>query len=216
MVATDFPAEDKFLALPERPHTRGADFSLHHRAGRLRQVLHVLRRALYARRRISRGPPPRSSPRSSGSRPRSAREITLLGQNVNAYRGEGPDGRDWSLAKLLSGSPTIAEIERLRYTTSHPRDMDDELIALHGDEPKLMPYLHLPFQSGSDRILTAMNRKHTAARLCRAGGSQFARRGPTSRSPPTLLSASRARPTPTSKTTLALVRRVGFAQRLLL
>ena len=91
------------------------------------------------------------------------RELTLLGQNVNAYRGEGPQGIDWSLAKLLRRLADIPEIERLRYTTSHPRDMDDDLIALHGDEPKLMPYLHLPFQSGSDRILHAMNRKHTAS-----------------------------------------------------
>jgi tRNA-2-methylthio-N6-dimethylallyladenosine synthase len=86
----------------------------------------------------------------------------LLGQNVNAYRGEGPDGGDWSLAMLLKRLASVPEIERLRYTTSHPRDMNDDLIALHGDEPKLMPYLHLPFQAGSDSILNAMNRKHSA------------------------------------------------------
>jgi tRNA-2-methylthio-N6-dimethylallyladenosine synthase len=91
------------------------------------------------------------------------REITLIGQNVNAYHGEGPDGRPWSLARLLMRVGEIAGIERLRYTTSHPRDMDDELIAAHRRLPKLMPQLHLPVQSGSDRILTAMNRRHTRA-----------------------------------------------------
>ena len=161
VVATDFPAEDKFLALPDRqlaraqpsafitvqegcdkfctfcvvPYTRGAEYS--------RPVAAIIAEA----ERLARG---------------GACEITLLGQNVNAYRGEGPDDCDCSLAKLLKCLATIPEIERLRYTTSHPRDMDDDLIALHGDEPKLMPYLHLPFQAGSDRILTAMNRKHTA------------------------------------------------------
>jgi tRNA-2-methylthio-N6-dimethylallyladenosine synthase len=160
VVAIDFPAEDKFLSLPERPlarahpsafitvqegcdkfctfcvvpYTRGAEYS--------RPVAAVMAEA----ERLARA---------------GVREITLLGQNVNTYRGEGPDGRDWSLAKLLKRLAGVPEIERLRYTTSHPRDMDDDLIALHGDEPKLMPYLHLPFQAGSDRILHAMNRKHT-------------------------------------------------------
>jgi tRNA-2-methylthio-N6-dimethylallyladenosine synthase len=161
IVATEFLAEDKFLALPERPptraqpsafitvqegcdkfctfcivpYTRGAEFS--------RPAAAVVAEA----KRLA----------ASG-----AREVTLLGQNVNAYRGEGPDGADWSLAKLLRRLAVVPGIERLRYTTSHPRDMDDELVELHGDEPKLMPYLHLPFQSGSDRILKAMNRKHGA------------------------------------------------------
>jgi tRNA-2-methylthio-N6-dimethylallyladenosine synthase len=92
-----------------------------------------------------------------------AREITLLGQNVNAYHGAGPDGQAWTLATLLRRLAQVPEIERLRYTTSHPLDMDDALIALFADEPKLMPYLHLPFQSGADRILAAMNRKHSSA-----------------------------------------------------
>ena len=89
-------------------------------------------------------------------------EITLLGQNVNAYRGAGPDGGAWSLAKLLQALSEIDGILRLRYTTSHPRDMDDDLIAAHAEVEALMPYLHLPVQSGSDRILRAMNRGHTA------------------------------------------------------
>ena len=160
IVATDFPAEDKFAHLPERPvnrtrpsafltvqegcdkfctfcvvpYTRGAEFS--------RPVAAILAEAL----RLA----------MAGSR-----ELTLLGQNVNAYHGLGPDGAPWSLAKLIKRLAQVPDIERLRYTTSHPRDMDDDLIQLHADEPKLMPYLHLPFQAGSDRILAAMNRKHT-------------------------------------------------------
>jgi tRNA-2-methylthio-N6-dimethylallyladenosine synthase len=91
------------------------------------------------------------------------REITLVGQNVNTYHGDGPDGRPWSLARLLESAAKLNGIERLRYTTSHPCDMDDDLIAAHRDLPQLMPQLHLPVQSGSDRILAAMNRRHTRA-----------------------------------------------------
>ena len=91
------------------------------------------------------------------------REVTLLGQNVNAWHGEGGDGREWGLGELLFRLAEIPGLARLRYTTSHPRDMDDGLIAAHRDLPALMPYLHLPIQSGSDRILKAMNRRHTAA-----------------------------------------------------
>jgi tRNA-2-methylthio-N6-dimethylallyladenosine synthase len=91
------------------------------------------------------------------------REITLLGQNVNAWHGLGPDGTEWGLGDLLYRLAEIEGLARLRYTTSHPRDMDDRLIEAHRDLSKLMPYLHLPVQSGSDRILKAMNRRHTAA-----------------------------------------------------
>ncbi|MBX3598965.1 MAG: tRNA (N6-isopentenyl adenosine(37)-C2)-methylthiotransferase MiaB [Rhizobiaceae bacterium] len=91
------------------------------------------------------------------------REVTLLGQNVNAWHGEGPDGTEWGLGRLLFRLAEIPGIARLRYTTSHPRDMDDDLIAAHRDLRVLMPYLHLPVQSGSDRILKAMNRQHKAA-----------------------------------------------------
>ena len=91
------------------------------------------------------------------------REITLIGQNVNAYHGDGPAGSPSSLAWLLRRISAIDGVERLRYTTSHPRDMDGDLIAAHGALPKLMPQLHLPVQSGSDRILAAMNRRHTRA-----------------------------------------------------
>jgi tRNA-2-methylthio-N6-dimethylallyladenosine synthase len=86
-----------------------------------------------------------------------AREIVLLGQNVNAYQAEG-----WSLAQLCDGIAQIEAIKRIRYTTSHPRDMADDLIAAHGGNDKLMPYLHLPVQSGSDTVLEAMNRQHSA------------------------------------------------------
>jgi len=156
-VETEFPAEDKFAALPQRadgkrqvsafvtvqegcdkfctfcvvPYTRGAEYS--------RKPAEIV---VEVERLAARG----------------VREVTLLGQNVNAYHGDG-----WSLARLLQQLAEIPAIERLRFTTSHPHDMDDDLIALFGDEPKLMPYLHLPFQAGSDRILAAMNRKHTAA-----------------------------------------------------
>jgi tRNA-2-methylthio-N6-dimethylallyladenosine synthase len=103
------------------------------------------------------------------------REITLIGQNVNAYHGEGTDGRTWGLAQLLARIADIPGIARLRYSTSHPNDMDDALIEAHRDMPALMPHLHLPVQSGSDRLLAAMNRRHTRAdylaaieRLCAA------------------------------------------------
>jgi tRNA-2-methylthio-N6-dimethylallyladenosine synthase len=92
---------------------------------------------------------------------RGVREITLLGQNVNAYHAADDTGA-WGLARLLREMAGIDGLERLRYTTSHPNDMEEDLIAAHGDCPELMPYLHLPVQSGSDRILKAMNRKHTA------------------------------------------------------
>ena len=91
------------------------------------------------------------------------REITLIGQNVNAYHGEGPDGRIWSLGALLHRLAGIPGIVRLRYSTSHPRDVDETLIEAHRDLTALMPFVHLPVQSGSDRILATMNRKHTVA-----------------------------------------------------
>jgi tRNA-2-methylthio-N6-dimethylallyladenosine synthase len=90
------------------------------------------------------------------------REITLIGQNVNAYHGEGPDGRTWSLGTLLRRLAEIPGIVRLRYSTSHPRDVDETLIEAHRDLAALMPFVHLPVQSGSDRILSVMNRRHTA------------------------------------------------------
>ncbi|WP_312807154.1 tRNA (N6-isopentenyl adenosine(37)-C2)-methylthiotransferase MiaB [Agrobacterium cavarae] len=95
------------------------------------------------------------------------REITLLGQNVNAWRSTGPKGEEWGLAELLYRLAEIPGLARLRYTTSHPRDMDDRLIEAHRDLRALMPYLHLPVQAGSDRILKAMNRRHTGEEYLR-------------------------------------------------
>jgi tRNA-2-methylthio-N6-dimethylallyladenosine synthase len=118
------------------PYTRGAEFS--------RSVAEVVAEA---ERLVAVG----------------AAEITLLGQNVNAYHGAAPDGASWGLGRLLRRLARIEGLERLRYTTSHPRDMDDELIAAHGELDKLMPYLHLPLQSGADPVLEAMNRRHTVA-----------------------------------------------------
>jgi tRNA-2-methylthio-N6-dimethylallyladenosine synthase len=160
ILSTDFPADVKFDHLPAPaaegpsaflsvqegcdkfctfcvvPYTRGAEYS--------RPAAKVLAeaRALVA----------------SG-----AREITLLGQNVNAYHGESPQGGgEWGLGRLTRALADIDGLERIRYTTSHPRDLADDLIEAHRDVPALMPFLHLPVQSGSDRILRAMNRGHTA------------------------------------------------------
>jgi tRNA-2-methylthio-N6-dimethylallyladenosine synthase len=169
IVETDFPVEDKFDALPAPekkktiargrtafltvqegcdkfcafcvvPYTRGAEFS--------RPVEQVIQEA---QNLVVGG----------------VREITLLGQNVNAYHGEGQDGEDWSLGRLIYALAEMEGVDRLRYTTSHPRDMDEELIRAHGEVDVLMPYLHLPVQSGSDNILAAMNRQHDAASYLR-------------------------------------------------
>ena len=88
-------------------------------------------------------------------------EVTLIGQNVNAYHGAGPDGGTWSLARLIEHIAAKTPLARIRYTTSHPCDMHEDLIAAHRDIKKLMPFLHLPIQSGSDRVLAAMNRRHS-------------------------------------------------------
>ena len=162
---TDFAVEDKFDALPQPsraqilqrgvsafvtvqegcdkfcsfcvvPYTRGAEVS--------RPVGDVIEET---RRLIDAG----------------VREITLIGQNVNAYRGADASGKEWGLAQLLAHLSEINGLERLRYTTSHPVDMSQELIDAHGAFAKVMPYVHLPVQSGSDRVLKAMNRKHGAA-----------------------------------------------------
>ena len=126
---------DKFCSFCVVPYTRGAEYS--------RPVAQVLTEARHA---VEAG----------------VREITLLGQNVNAYHGEGPDGKDWGLGRLICELAELAGLDRIRYTTSHPADVDDELIVAHRDVPQLMPFLHLPVQSGADRILRAMNRRHTA------------------------------------------------------
>ena len=129
---------DKFCTFCVVPYTRGAEVS--------RRVDDI---TLEARSLAAQG----------------VRDITLLGQNVNAFHGAPPAmelGKEWTLGRLCRHLARIGGIDRIRYTTSHPRDMDDDLIAAHGDTPAMMPYLHLPVQSGSDRILDAMNRGHTA------------------------------------------------------
>jgi tRNA-2-methylthio-N6-dimethylallyladenosine synthase len=163
VVDTDLPADEKFAKLPRNsesaiargvtafvtiqegcdkfctfcvvPYTRGAEYS--------RPVAAIEQEV---RQLVNAG----------------VREVTLLGQNVNAYRGKAENGRTSSLAKLLDRLARIDGIARLRYTTSHPKDMSDELIEAHASNPKLMPYLHLPVQAGADSVLKAMNRKHTA------------------------------------------------------
>jgi tRNA-2-methylthio-N6-dimethylallyladenosine synthase len=127
---------DKFCTFCVVPYTRGAENS--------RPAAQILDEA---RQVIAQG----------------TREITLLGQNVNAYHGEGPDGSTWGLGRLIRMLAELPGLDRIRYTTSHPRDVDEELVAVHRDVPQLMPFLHLPVQSGSDRVLAAMNRRHTVA-----------------------------------------------------
>ena len=165
VVAADFPAEDKFDHLPPAspktiarrgvaafvtvqegcdkfcsfcvvPYTRGAEASRP-----LRAVVDEIARLAAA----------------------GVREVTLLGQNVNAYHGQNGDGRAVGLADLIRAAAAVPGIARVRYATSHPGDMNDELIAAHRDVEALAPYLHLPVQSGSDRVLKAMNRRHRAA-----------------------------------------------------
>jgi tRNA-2-methylthio-N6-dimethylallyladenosine synthase len=160
-VETDFPREDKFDHLPERPKGAirpTAFLTVQEGCDKFCAFCVVP----YTRGAEVSRPAERIMGEARGLVENGVREITLLGQNVNAYHGGGADG-DWSLARLVRALAKIDGLERIRYTTSHPNDMEDDLIAAHGDEPKLMPYLHLPVQSGSDRILKAMNRKHTAA-----------------------------------------------------
>ena len=126
---------DKFCTFCVVPYTRGAEYS--------RPVAAVLAEA-------------------KGLVDKGVCEITLLGQNVNAYHGASPDGGNWGLGRLIRAVAECPGIDRVRYTTSHPGDMDDALIEAHRDVPQLMPFLHLPVQSGADRILAAMNRRHTA------------------------------------------------------
>ncbi|MBX6742786.1 MAG: tRNA (N6-isopentenyl adenosine(37)-C2)-methylthiotransferase MiaB [Acetobacteraceae bacterium] len=209
VIETEFPVEAKFDHLPEAaapqgvtafltvqegcdkfcsfcvvPYTRGAEFS--------RPVAAVLAEA---KRLVAQG----------------AREITLLGQNVNAYHGEGPDGGTWGLGRLLRALAEIPGLLRLRYTTSHPRDVDEELIAAHRDLPQLMPFLHLPVQSGSDRVLAAMNRGHKAADYLRIVERLRAAQPDLALSSDFIV----GHPGETAadfQATLALVREVGFAQ----
>jgi len=209
VIETDFPPEDKFDHLPEAtapqgitafltiqegcdkfcsfcvvPYTRGAEMS--------RPVAAILSEA---RRLVAQG----------------SREITLLGQNVNAWHGVGTDGEPATLGALVRLLAKLPGLDRIRYTTSHPRDMDDDLIAAHGEVPELMPFLHLPVQSGSDRILAAMNRRHTAADYIALVGKLRAARPDIALSSDFII----GHPGETEadfEATLALIRAVGFAQ----
>jgi tRNA-2-methylthio-N6-dimethylallyladenosine synthase len=175
---------DKFCTFCVVPYTRGAEFSRP-----ARQVLAEVR-SLAAQ---------------------GVREITFLGQNVNNYRGPGPDGTTWTLARLIRDVAVLDGVARIRYVTSYPADMTDELIAAHRDVPALMPYLHLPVQSGSDRVLAAMNRRHGADDFRRLADRLRAAR-------PDLALASDfivgfpGESDADFAATLALVRDVGFAQ----
>jgi tRNA-2-methylthio-N6-dimethylallyladenosine synthase len=207
---TDFPAESKFDRLPEElatppgisafltvqegcdkfctfcvvPYTRGAEAS--------RPSAAILAEA---RRLVAAG----------------AREITLLGQNVNAYRGEGPGRRPWSLGRLIRSLAEVDELKRIRYTTSHPRDVSDDLVEAHRSVDKLMPFLHLPVQSGADAVLQAMNRRHTADDYRRVVGGLRAARPDLALSSDFIVGF----PGETDRdfeATLALVEEIGFAQ----
>ena len=159
VVDTDFPVEDKFTLLPERKALRGPTAFLTVQEGCDKFCAFCV--VPYTRGAEVSRPVARLLDEARGLVTQGVREITLLGQNVNAYHGEGPGG-SWGLARLVRELAKVEGLARIRYTTSHPNDMDDDLIAAHGDLRELMPYLHLPVQSGSDRILKAMNRKHTA------------------------------------------------------
>ena len=209
VLETEFPAQEKFDSLPEErgdcrpsafltvqegcnrfctfcvvPYTRGAEFSR---------------------------PPERIEEEACRLAVKGVREITLLGQNVNAYRGVAMDGETWSLARLIRSLAQIDGIERLRYTTSHPRDMSDELIAAHGEIAKLMPYLHLPVQSGSNSILAAMNRQHTAERYLERVARVRAIRSDIALSSDFIVGFPGERDAD-FEATLQLVREVGYAQ----
>ncbi len=160
VLEADFPALEKFDALPEASgdSTVSAFLTVQEGCDKFCTFCVVP---------YTRGPEHSRGPEAILAEARSlaargAREIVLLGQNVNAYRGQDGHGKDWSLARLIAALADIKDVQRIRYTTSHPRDMGDDLIKAHGDIEKLMPFLHLPVQSGSDSVLTAMNRQHTA------------------------------------------------------
>jgi tRNA-2-methylthio-N6-dimethylallyladenosine synthase len=161
-IDTDFPEEDKFAHLKSRPKSkRGPSAFLTVQEGCDKFCAFCV--VPYTRGAEISRPGDRVLSEARDLVERGVREITLLGQNVNAYHGSGVGSDDsWTLAKLIWALNDVDGLERIRFTTSHPNDMTDELIDAHGECPKLMPYLHLPVQSGSDKILKRMNRSHTA------------------------------------------------------
>jgi len=209
VIETDFPAEAKFDLLPEDSAPQGvaAFLSIQEGCDRFCSfcVVPYTRGAEHSR--------PAAAVLAEAGRlvAQGAREITLLGQNVNAWHGEAPDGGTWGLGRLIRAMAEIPGLLRLRYATSHPRDMDDALIAAHRDVPTLMPFLHLPVQSGSDRMLAAMNRRHTAADYLRIVEALRAARPDLALSSDFIV----GHPGETEadfEATMALVRTVDFAQ----
>ncbi|MCW1918424.1 tRNA (N6-isopentenyl adenosine(37)-C2)-methylthiotransferase MiaB [Rhodobacter sp. KR11] len=158
-VDTDFPVEDKFDLLPKRTGKRGPAAFLTVQEGCDKFCAFCV--VPYTRGAEVSRPVDRVLAEARDLVDKGVRELSLLGQNVNAYHGQ-LEGRDIGLGALIEALAQIDGLSRIRYMTSHPNDMTDDLIAAHRDQPKLMPYLHLPVQAGSDRILKAMNRKHTA------------------------------------------------------
>ena len=175
---------DKFCTFCVVPYTRGQEFS--------RPVAQIVAEA--------------QSLVAAG-----ASEITLLGQNVNAYHGAGAGGEPVSLAALIRELSTVDGIARIRYMTSHPRDMSDDLILAHAEIPVLMPFLHLPVQSGSDRMLAAMNRKHTAGEYVKLIARVRAAR-PDIAVSSDFIAGFPGETEADFEETLALVREIGFAQ----
>ncbi|HEX4118125.1 MAG TPA: tRNA (N6-isopentenyl adenosine(37)-C2)-methylthiotransferase MiaB [Rhizomicrobium sp.] len=159
-VEADFPALEKFDRLPEAVSGTGVSAFLTVQEGCDKFCTFCV--VPYTRGPEHSRAPEKILAEARALSSRGAREIVLLGQNVNAYRGTDTKGADWSLARLIEALAEIKEILRIRYTTSHPRDMSNDLIEAHGGIEKLMPFLHLPVQSGSDTVLEAMNRQHTA------------------------------------------------------
>jgi tRNA-2-methylthio-N6-dimethylallyladenosine synthase len=178
VVDTEFPTEDKFdlLAPPSRTATRARGVSAFVTVQEGCDKFCTFCVVPYTRGAELSRPVAKIVAEVERLADAGVREITLIGQNVNAYHGEGADGRPWTLGRLLGRVADIPGIARLRYTTSHPCDMDDSLIAAHRDLPSLMPYLHLPVQSGSDRVLAAMNRRHRRADYLDAIGRMRAAR----------------------------------------
>ncbi|HEX4504555.1 MAG TPA: tRNA (N6-isopentenyl adenosine(37)-C2)-methylthiotransferase MiaB [Alphaproteobacteria bacterium] len=209
ILMTDFPVESKFDSLPGEAAPRGVSAFLTIQEGCDKFcsfcVVPYTRGAEYSR------PPGDVLIEARRLAASGVRELTLLGQNVNAYHGAGADGVVWPLGRLIRAVAEIPGIDRIRYTTSHPNDMDDALIAAHAEVPALMPFLHLPVQSGSDRILARMNRKHTAAQYLAIIARLRAARPDIALSSDFIVGY----PGETEKdfdATLDLVRTVGFAQ----
>lgn len=165
VVDTEFPLDNKFdhLAAPSRAATRARGVTAFVTVQEGCDKFCSFCVVPYTRGAESSRPVDKIAAEAERLADAGVREISLIGQNVNAYHGAGPNGRPWSLARLLERLVQIRGVERLRYTTSHPLDMADDLIAAHRNLPALMPQLHLPVQSGSDRILAAMNRRHSRA-----------------------------------------------------